>query len=149
MYPPCRCNKNQPWPRSHSATVRGLARLVSGRAVGTSGRYSSVFTQRGERLCLPISLCRPFGAAASVRSHRKEVSMAASPRPQIEVAPKESAMARFGLALSNWSERWFPDPLVFALLGIVVVFVFGLLLHESPSNLAIQGGKNFWALVPL
>ncbi|HME32416.1 MAG TPA: TIGR00366 family protein [Terriglobales bacterium] len=74
--------------------------------------------------------------------------MVASPRPQIEVAPKESAMARFGLALSNWSERWFPDPLVFALLGIVVVFVFGLLLHESPSNLAIQGGKNFWALVP-
>ena len=57
-------------------------------------------------------------------------------------------MARFGLALSNWSERWFPDPLVFALLGIVVVFIFGLVLRESPANLAIQGGKNFWALVP-
>jgi short-chain fatty acids transporter len=69
-------------------------------------------------------------------------------RPKTEAVTKESAMARFGLALSNWSERWFPDPLVFALLGIVVVFIFGLLLRESPAKLAIQGGKNFWALVP-
>ena len=55
---------------------------------------------------------------------------------------------RFGLALANWSERWFPDPLVFALLGIVIVFLLGLLLKQSPSKLAIQGGKSFWALVP-
>ena len=26
----------------------------------------------------------------------------------------EFGLARFGLALANWSERWFPDPLVFA-----------------------------------
>jgi hypothetical protein len=24
----------------------------------------------------------------------------------------------------------------------------GALLHQSPAKLAIQGGKNFWALVP-
>ena len=53
-----------------------------------------------------------------------------------------------GLALSGWSERWFPDPLVFALAGIVVVFICGLLLHQPASKLAIQGGKNFWTLVP-
>ena len=60
----------------------------------------------------------------------------------------EGSFARVGLALANWSERWFPDPLVFALLGIVVVFGFGLLLGESPSKLAVQGGKSFWTLVP-
>jgi short-chain fatty acids transporter len=60
----------------------------------------------------------------------------------------ERPLVRFGLGLANWSERWFPDPLIFALLGIVVVFVAGLLLHQSPTELAIQGGKNFWALVP-
>jgi len=60
----------------------------------------------------------------------------------------ETGLARFGLALSEWSERWFPDPLVFALLGILFVFVTGLLLHESAGNLAIQGIKNFWTLVP-
>jgi short-chain fatty acids transporter len=61
---------------------------------------------------------------------------------------EESSFGRFGLALAAWSERWFPDPLVFALLGIVVVFVFGLILGESPAKLAVQGGKNFWSLVP-
>ena len=63
-------------------------------------------------------------------------------------APQEQRLVRFGLGLANWSERWFPDPLVFALLGIVVVFVVGLLLRQSPAKLAIQGGKNFWTLVP-
>ncbi len=61
---------------------------------------------------------------------------------------RESVLARFGLALANWSERWFPDPLVFALLGILFVFLTGLCLHESPGKLAIQGVKNFWTLVP-
>ena len=63
-------------------------------------------------------------------------------------AARERPLVRFGLGLANWTERWFPDPLIFALLGIVVVFVVGLLLHQSPAKLAIQGGKNFWALVP-
>jgi short-chain fatty acids transporter len=61
---------------------------------------------------------------------------------------KEQGLVRVGLGLANWSERWFPDPLVFALLGVVVVFVVGLVLRQSPAKLAIQGGKNFWSLVP-
>src|SRR5579862_8886631 len=61
---------------------------------------------------------------------------------------QQQSLVRFGLALANWSERWFPDPLVFALLGIVAVFVFGLALHQHPAKLAVQGGKNFWTLVP-
>ncbi len=60
----------------------------------------------------------------------------------------ESGLARVGLSLANWSERWFPDPLVFAFIGIVVVFITGLLLKQSPTKLAVQGGKNFWTLVP-
>ncbi len=63
-------------------------------------------------------------------------------------ATQEQPLVRFGLGLANWSERWFPDPLIFALIGIVVVFIVGLLLHQSPAKLAIQGGKNFWTLVP-
>src|SRR3974390_3750276 len=61
---------------------------------------------------------------------------------------REGTLVRCGLALANWSERWFPDPLVFAFLGIVIVFLTGLLLRESPSKLAIAGGKSFWSLVP-
>jgi short-chain fatty acids transporter len=65
-----------------------------------------------------------------------------------QTAATEGGLVRFGLKLANWSEQWFPDPLVFALLGVVVVFVIGVLSHESPTNLAIQAGKSFWSLVP-
>src|SRR6516162_1806446 len=77
--------------------------------------------------------------------------MTNSPKTNLSETPRtasEGALVRTGLALANWSERWFPDPLVFAFIGIVVVFVAGLLLHESPSKLAIAGGKSFWSLVP-
>ncbi len=56
-----------------------------------------------------------------------------------------SFLVRSGLALAAWSERWFPDPLVFALLGVAGA---GLLAGERPCVLAVQGGKAFWSLVP-
>jgi short-chain fatty acids transporter len=71
-----------------------------------------------------------------------------TPQEQKVAGGQEGPMVRLGLRLANWSERWFPDPLVFALLGIVVVFLVGLSLHQSPAKLAVQGGKNFWTLVP-
>ncbi len=61
---------------------------------------------------------------------------------------QEAGLARLGLTLADWSEKWFPDALVFALLGIVVVFIIGLLLGESPYKMAIAGGKGFWSLIP-
>ena len=60
----------------------------------------------------------------------------------------EGRLARLGVALSNWTERWFPDSLVFALVGIVVVFLIGIAAGEKPFDLAIQGGKGFWSLIP-
>ena len=86
--------------------------------------------------------------------------MSATLTPEVVVQPpvksakpvpppaRESGLVRFGLALANWSERWFPDPLIFALAGIVIVFIVGLFLHQSPAKMAVQGGKNFWTLVP-
>ena len=71
--------------------------------------------------------------------------MANSGSPR-EVA--EGRLARFGLALAQWSERWFPDPLVFAFMGIVFVFLTGIALGEGATKLAIQGGRSFWALIP-
>ena len=62
--------------------------------------------------------------------------------------PKEGALERFGLRLAAWSEKWFPDAWVFALVGIVFVFCFGLLIGESPAKLAFEGGKSFWILIP-
>jgi short-chain fatty acids transporter len=53
-----------------------------------------------------------------------------------------------GLALARWSGRWFPDPLVFAFLGVAIVFSVGMVAGESPYTLAVQAGKSFWALAP-
>ena len=60
----------------------------------------------------------------------------------------ETALERFGLGLAAWSEQWFPDAWVFALIGVVFVFVFGMLIGESPTKLAMEGGKSFWVLIP-
>ena len=61
---------------------------------------------------------------------------------------KQNALENFGLWLAEWSEKWFPDAWVFALIGIVLVFGLGIVLGESPSKLAVEGGKSFWSLVP-
>jgi short-chain fatty acids transporter len=68
--------------------------------------------------------------------------------PVAEAGGKAGILERFGLWLAAWSEKWFPDALVFALMGIVIVFIVGLLLGESPVKLAVQGGKSFWVLIP-
>jgi short-chain fatty acids transporter len=57
-------------------------------------------------------------------------------------------MERMGIGLAEWSEKWFPDAFVFALVGIVVVFGLGLLIGERASTLAVEGGRSFWALIP-
>src|ERR1700720_2885894 len=97
-----------------------------------------------------VSTLQCGASPEEVRKEKRMPTQNPQPTAQPANAPttKEQGLVRFGLGLANWSERWFPDPLVFALLGIVVVFVVGLLLHQSPAKLAIQGGKNFWALVP-
>ena len=65
-----------------------------------------------------------------------------------ELPAKEGFLAETGLTFARWTERWFPDAFVFALLGIIAVFSFGLLIGEAPSRLAVEGGKAFWSLVP-
>src|SRR5438309_982406 len=61
---------------------------------------------------------------------------------------EESAPVRIGLAVADWTERWFPDAFVFALVGIVVVFVAGLLLGRGPAQLTHDFGGGFWSLIP-
>jgi len=73
-------------------------------------------------------------------------------QPQPTLAPQPAAsegrIARAGLALADWSERWFPEPFIFALVGVVAVFCVGLGSGEKATDLAFQAGKNFWTFVP-
>ena len=61
---------------------------------------------------------------------------------------REPAAVRLGVAISDWTERWFPDAFVFALVGIVVVFVAGLFLGRSPAQMTRYFGGGFWSLIP-
>ena len=57
-------------------------------------------------------------------------------------------LARLGMALADWSERWFPDAFVFALVALTVVFVTGLILGTAMRDLVRYFGEGFWSLIP-
>ena len=56
--------------------------------------------------------------------------------------------ARLGMSLADWSQRWFPDAFVFALAGLIVVFVTGALLGIAMRDLVKYFGEGFWSLIP-
>jgi short-chain fatty acids transporter len=58
------------------------------------------------------------------------------------------AFARLGMRLADWCQKWFPDAFVFALGGIVLVFLAGLLAGVGAQNLIKYFGDGFWGLIP-
>ena len=69
-----------------------------------------------------------------------------------EVTAREQSsprgLARVGMALADWSERWFPDAFVFALVALLLVFLGGLLLGTAVRDLVKYFGDGFWSLIP-
>ena len=61
---------------------------------------------------------------------------------------RAGALPRLGAALTDFCERYFPDAFVFALAGVLVVFLAGLALGERPARLVAEFGNGFWVLVP-
>src|SRR5713226_8254232 len=59
-----------------------------------------------------------------------------------------AGFARIGMALADWSQRWFPDAFVFALSGLIVVFVAGSLMGIAIRDLIKYFGDGFWGLIP-
>ena len=59
-----------------------------------------------------------------------------------------AGFARLGMALADWSQRWFPDAFVFALSGLIVVFVAGSLMGIAIRDLIKYFGDGFWSLIP-
>jgi short-chain fatty acids transporter len=56
-------------------------------------------------------------------------------------------LARTGLRLSEWFERWFPDAFALALVAVVIVFLGCLAMGSSPVQAAQWFGAGFWDLV--
>src|SRR5258705_11361080 len=60
----------------------------------------------------------------------------------------EAPLARAGRRMADTCERYFPDAFVFALGGVLLVFLAGLLAGGSPLKLVTEFGDGVWVLVP-
>jgi short-chain fatty acids transporter len=58
-----------------------------------------------------------------------------------------NVLARAGMRIADFCERWFPDAFVFALAAIVVVFAAGLTIGVPAASLVVEFGGGFWSLV--
>ena len=58
----------------------------------------------------------------------------------------EKGLARVAQALARWTEKWFPDAYVVALVGVLVVAVAALANGSSPQMIADSFGNGFWDL---
>jgi short-chain fatty acids transporter len=68
---------------------------------------------------------------------------------QQAVPPKtsDSWLVSFGLRLSVWFERWFPDAFALALTAVGVVFIAAVAVSGSALRTAQAFGAGFWDLV--
>lgn len=60
----------------------------------------------------------------------------------------DGVWARAGAALADWSELWFPDAFIFAMIAVIIVFAAGLFLGTSMQDLIKYYGQGFWSLIP-
>jgi short-chain fatty acids transporter len=56
-------------------------------------------------------------------------------------------LARIGMHIADFCERWFPDAFVFALAAIIIVFIGGMSIGVAPVTLATEFGNGFWSIV--
>jgi short-chain fatty acids transporter len=65
-----------------------------------------------------------------------------------EAGAAATPFARLASVLTDWSQRWFPDAFVFALLAAVIAFLGGLALGSPAKDLVKYFGDGFWSLIP-
>ncbi|MCX5468508.1 short-chain fatty acid transporter [Acinetobacter nematophilus] len=57
-------------------------------------------------------------------------------------------LQKFAIRVSNWSEKWFPDSYIFALLGVIIVAIAAIGIGAPVHDVAISFGNGFWSLIP-
>jgi short-chain fatty acids transporter len=57
-------------------------------------------------------------------------------------------LERMALAITDWSERWYPDAFVFAVMAIAVVAAGCLAIGAGPVSIALAFGEGFWSIIP-
>src|SRR5712671_5000103 len=137
------------WPRRGFRALAKIANLPRSSG-GMPGRSRSLDHRRG---CRAHPRMREIRASARIREGQAgegtmtttdNVANAGTPRPgQTPVDHSgETALARLGLAFTNWAERWFPDAYVFVALAVAVVAAAALLNGASPVSVAKSFGEG-------
>ncbi len=57
-------------------------------------------------------------------------------------------MERLGISLANWSEKWFPDAYIFAVIAVVLIALVALLMGRTPVEIGVDFGTHYWDLIP-
>ena len=58
----------------------------------------------------------------------------------------EKGLARVAQSLAKWTEKWFPDAYISALVGVIVVALAALANGSSPQTIVDSFGNGFWDL---
>lgn len=61
---------------------------------------------------------------------------------------EQNILQRFAMRVSDWSEKWFPDSYIFALLGVIIVAIAAIGIGAPAQDVAISFGDGFWSLIP-
>lgn len=60
---------------------------------------------------------------------------------------RETGLAGFAQRLAGWTEKWFPDAFIFALLGVVIIFIGVFANGAKPKDVFLAVGTGFWDLL--
>ena len=60
----------------------------------------------------------------------------------------QNILQKFAIKVSDWSEKWFPDSYIFALLGVIIVALAAIGIGAPVHDVAISFGNGFWSLIP-
>jgi len=69
-------------------------------------------------------------------------------RWMLKMSKQPALLERFALRISNWSEKWFPDSYIFALLGVIIVSFAAICIGAPVQDVASSFGNGFWSLIP-
>lgn len=61
----------------------------------------------------------------------------------IAAAERLGRLESLGVALADWSQRWFPDAFVFALLALIFIFIAGIFAGSRFRDLIDYFGQGF------
>jgi len=112
-------------------------------AIAAGGTSHQLGDAVGRRVAPPLGAPPGAGRIRTVTS----APQVACDRDDAE-AGRRGVLEAIALGITAWSQRWFPDTFIFALLALASVVFGALLIGARPSAIAMAFGDGFWNLIP-